>query len=186
MSYHLSDSVIGHKTRPHEILAKKHLLIVGGSVLDRKRLVNELKYTNDRETYHFSKGMKTFDEYIEFLRKHRLYGSQNTSKRYNINQILEFHWEWFRESNALLILEELTDFEFNWKLEILRNAVYALDQMKKQEHNVRLIITQEDENGILEQLSASLHVAEKERRTKLQIVMQNIALLNLDQSAEMK
>ena len=161
------------------ILNRKHLLVVGGTEAERQRFVDEIIITSDFETFRFPKGMKSFGEYYEFVKKKKLYHPWYKQKTYNMHQILDFHDDWMAGNNSLVIMEELDSMEEEWKIELLRTYLSEIENHKKGEKFIHLIISQESENGLLQKLSQVVNVRENERRTSKQIVEQNIEIVDI-------
>jgi hypothetical protein len=98
------------------ILNTKHLLIVGKSEIERKVFISEIIKNANFETFRFPSKMKSFDEYHNFIKTHRLYSPWYEAKSYNENQILDFHWDWISQNNSLIIMEEIDLMENIWKI----------------------------------------------------------------------
>ena len=161
------------------ILNKKHLLIIGKSEVDRRNFIHDTIKLVNLETFRFPSGMNSFDEYYEFIKKEKLYNPWYKTKSYNANQIIDFHWEWIRENNSLIVIEEFHKMEDPWRIELLRIYLNEIENKKTNEKKIHLIISQENENGLFEELSNVINLREKERRTKKQIVEQNIEVINI-------
>ena len=56
-----------------KILGKKHLLLVGGNKTERQSVVTKIIQNTNYETFRFPKEIKLIDEYIDFVRKNKLY-----------------------------------------------------------------------------------------------------------------
>ena len=163
------------------ILNKKHLLIIGESEIERRNFINDLIVGLNFEAFRFPSNMKLFDEYCDFIKKEKLYEPWYKAKNYNINQILDFHWDWVSESNSLIIMEEFEQMEENWRIELLRIYLNEIENRKKGEKKIHLIISQESENGLTEKLSNIIDIRENERRTEKQIVEQNLEIIDISE-----
>ncbi|MDH7448424.1 hypothetical protein [Aquimarina sp. 2201CG14-23] len=96
--------------------------------------------------------------------------------------IWNFHRDWITENNSLLVLEEIQDMEERWKFEIIRLCLNEMDYRKKGNDTIHLIISQENENKIVDKLANSIFpIREKERRTKTQIIEQNIEIIDISE-----
>jgi len=162
------------------ILNKKHLLIIGKSQLERQNFISGIIRNVNFETFRFPPNMRLFDQYYDFVKKEKLYKPWYNAKTYNGNQILDFHWDWISENNSLIIMEEFELMEENWKIELLRIYLNEIENQKKSEKKIHLIISQENENGLTEKLSKVIDFRENERRTKKQIVEQNLEIISIE------
>ena len=162
-----------------KILNKKHLLIIGKTAKERKEFISNLISISNLDTFRFKSGMKSFDEYCDFIKSKSLFSPWYESKSYNINQILDFHWDWLENNNSLLVMEEFDNFEERWQIELLRIYTTLNDTSKKGDKTVHVIITLESENNLLDKISEVITLSEKERRTKKQVVEQNLAIITL-------
>jgi len=162
-----------------DILNKKHLLIIGASEIERRSFINDLIVGLNFEVFRFPSNMKLFDEYYDFIKKEKLYEPWYKAKKYNGNQILDFHWDWISENNSLIIMEEFEQMEERWKIELLRIYLNEIENRKKGEKKIHLIISQENENGLIEKLANVIERRENERRTEHQIIAQNLETLNI-------
>jgi hypothetical protein len=167
------------KTKTKNILNKKHLLIIGKSEIERRNFINDLILGLNFEVFRFPSNMKLFDEYYDFVKKEKLYEPWYNAKSYNGNQILDFHWNWISENNALIVMEEFEQMEESWRIELLRIYLNEIGNRKKGEKKIHLIISQESENGLTEKLAQVIDIRENERRTKKQIVQQNLEIINI-------
>lgn len=162
-----------------ETLKKKHLLIVGKSEIERRNFVTTIIENANYETFRFPSKMRLFDEYYDFIKKEQLYNAWYEAKSYNGNQILYFHWDWISENKSLLVLEEFDFMEESWKIELLIFFIKEIENRKKGENKIKVIITQDVENGIIEKVSNVINTKENEKRTKRQIIEQNLELINI-------
>ena len=161
------------------ILNIKHLLITGKSETERRKFINDLIVGVNFEVFRFPSNMKLFDEYYEFIKKEKLYKPWYDAKSYNGNQILDFHWDWITENNSLIIMEEFGQMEERWRIELLRIYLNEIENRKKGEKKIHLIISQESENGLTEKLAKVIDTRENERRTEKQVVLQNLEIINI-------
>ncbi len=160
-------------------LNKKHLLIIGKTDIERKKFINDLLEVVNLEVFRFPSNMKLFDEYFDFIKKEKLYEPWYDAKTYNGNQILDFHWDWISDNNSLVVMEEFEQMEERWQIELLRIYLNEIENRKKGEKKVHLIISQENENGLIEKLARVIDKRDDERRTERQIVEQNLETLEI-------
>jgi hypothetical protein len=161
------------------ILNKKHLLVVGKSEIERRNFVSNLIENANYETFRFPSKMRLFDEYYDFVKKEHLYNPWYESKSYNRNQILDFHRDWIAENNSLLVIEECDFMEEIWKIELLIFFINETENRKKGQDKIKIILSQDSENGLIDKLAIVMNIKENEKRTKRQIVEQNLELINL-------
>jgi len=163
------------------LLDKKHLLIIGKSEIERRKFITDLITSVNLEVFRFPSSMKLFNEYCDFIKKEKLYKPSYHAKTYNGNQILDFHWDWISENNSLIIIEEFDKMEESWCIELLRIYLNEIENRKKGEKKIHLIISQRDENGLTEKLSKVIYLRETERRTKKQIIEQNLKIIDISE-----
>ncbi len=164
-----------------DILNKKHLLIIGKSEIERRNFINDLIIGLNFEVFRFPSNMKLFEEYYDYIKKEKLYEPWYNAKSYNGNQILDFHWDWISENNALIVMEEFEQMEEIWRIELLRIYLNEIENRKKGEKKIHLIISQESENGLIEKLAKVIDIRENERRTEKQVVQQNLEIINIQE-----
>ncbi|WP_420573455.1 hypothetical protein [Kordia sp.] len=164
-----------------KILRKKHVLIIGKSETERRHFINQLLNIVNYETFRFPKAMRTIDEYFNFIKKHQLYQPWYPQKSYNSNQILDFHWDWITENNSLIVMEEFQYMEKQWQIELIKEYINAIENHKKGEKHIHLIISQDSENEIVSEISETIFIQENERRTKIQIMAQNLEIIDLSE-----
>lgn len=159
-------------------LSKKHLLILGGTPDQRKDLVGQIISGANRDFFRFPKGMKTIDEYVDFVRKEGLFRPWYEKKgRYGTNQILDFHRDWIAENNALIILEDLDEMEERWKLDLLKTYFREIQNRQKGEKKIGLVITQEEEGGLIQKLADQVYISENDRRNSTQIINGSVEVM---------
>ena len=164
-----------------EKLYKKHLLIVGGNKTQRQKLIDEIITQANLDFFYFPIGMKTIDKYIDFVRKENMYQEWYLKKgKFGSNQILDFHRDWILENNSLVILGEFQEMEQRWKMDIIRTYIEQIENKKKGEKTIKLIISQEDENDLIEDLTREIYVKDGERRTKRQIIEGNLEVIEIE------
>ena len=161
------------------LLNKKHLLIVGKSEIERRNFVSYIIENANYETFRFPSKMRLFDEYYDFIKKQKLYKPSYQAKSYNGNQILDFHWDWIAENNSLLVIEEFDFMEEKWKMELIRIFLNEINNRKKGEDKIKVILSQDSENGLIENLSNLINFKDNEKRSKRQIIEQNLELINI-------
>ncbi len=163
-----------------EILKKKHLLVIGKTEVDRKNFITEIIKTADYETFRFPAKMATFDDYFYAMKKMQLYEPWYEAKRYNGHAIWDFHEAWIYQNNSLIVLEEVQNMEVRWKNEIIRIYINVIDYKTKGKDTVHLIISQNEEANLIEELANSMQpIRNNERRTKKQIVEQNLQIIDI-------
>ena len=165
--------------KAQNILNRKHLLIIGKSEIERRNFINDLIVGLNFEVFRFPSNMKLFDEYYDFIKKEKLYEPWYKAKSYNGNQILDFHWDWVSESNSLVIMEEFEQMEESWRIELLRIYLNEIENRKKGEKKIHLIISQESENELTEKLAKVIDARENEGRTERQVVGQNLEIITI-------
>jgi len=165
--------------KAQNILNRKHLLIIGKSEIERRNFINDLIVDLNFEVFRFPSNMKLFDEYYDFIKKEKLYEPWYKAKSYNGNQILDFHWDWVSESNSLVIMEEFEQMEESWRIELLRIYLNEIENRKKGEKKIHLIISQESENELTEKLAKVIDARENEGRTERQVVGQNLEIITI-------
>lgn len=162
-------------------LARKHLLIIGGTKPQKQKLIDEIISKANLDFFRFPIGMKTIDEYVSFVRKENLYRAWYDKKgKFGSNQLLDFHRDWILENNVLIIMEEIQEMEAGWKMDLLGSYAKEIQNQQKAVKTIRLIITQDTENDLLNNLADSLYVHENEKRTKRQIVDGVFDVIELD------
>lgn len=163
------------------ILNKKHLLIVGGTKEERKKIINQLIMEANYETYRFPSNMKTLCDYLKYVEKQNLYDAWYQQKgKFETNQLLDFHWDWMHQNNALIVLEEFQLMEEVWKIELIRIFLEKIENHKKDEPFIHLIASQEKESNIIEKLTKKIFISKKENRTKRQIAEGSLKVINID------
>jgi hypothetical protein len=162
-------------------LNKKHLLIIGGNKIKRQQLIDTIINRANLEFFRLPKGMISIDEYIDAVRKEELYQPWYTKKgKFGCNQILDFHRDWISENNSLVTLEEFQKMEQRWKMEIIRTYLEEIQNRKKGKKTIRLIISQENENGLIDKLAEEIHIKDNERRTKKQIIEGSLEIIEIN------
>jgi hypothetical protein len=163
-------------------LSKKHLLIIGGSKTERHDLIDKIINQANLEFFRFPKGMNSIDEYIDFVRKENLYHAWYTQKgKFGSNQLLDFHRDWISENNSLIIMEEVQEMEHRWKIDLLGTYIEQIQNRKKEDKTIRFVISQENEDGLINNLIENVYAVEGERRTKRQIIEGSIELITIDE-----
>lgn len=163
------------------ILDKKHLLIIGKSEIDRHRFVSEIIQQTNFETFRFPKGIKSVHEYVDFVRKNDLYTPWYSKKgKHGTNQTLDFHRDWIAENNSLVVLEEFQDMEERWKLDLLDSYLTQVEIRKKGQKIIHLIISQEEEDDLIDKLCEKTRPRENERRTKRQIIEGSLEVITIE------
>jgi hypothetical protein len=167
---------------------KKHLLIVGKSKTERRTFLNNIISATDKIIYRFPADIRTFDEYIEQVRILfpfiPINWHEQNPKKWTRNQVWDFHLDWTNNSHSILIIiEEFGSMDESWKLEILRAYImksYYDEKKKAYKSSFQLIITQEQEENIINQLSEMVSLNEGERRTGIQMVLGKLKVIDLE------
>lgn len=161
-------------------LNKKHLLIVGGNKEERQKIVNKIIIRANLQFFSFPKNRSSIVEYVDFVRKENLYQAWYSKKgKFGINQMLDFHWDWISENNSLVVLEEFQQMEQSWKIDLIRIYIEQLENRKKGDNLIRLIVSQENEENLIENLAAQIYVKDNERRTKRQVIEGSVEVVEL-------
>jgi len=161
-------------------LKRKHLLLIGGSENDRRHFINEMIVKVNYEVHRFPRKMTSLYNYIDFVRKENLFDPWYTQKgKFGTNQMLDFHWDWVSESNSLVILEEFQEMEETWKLELIKLYINQIENRKKGEKKVHLMVTQEEEENLIDKLCKKIEIEEYQRRTKRQIIEGSLQIIDI-------
>ena len=78
-------------------------------------------------------------------------------------------------------MEEFGKMEERWQIELLRIYLNEIENRKKEEKKIHLIISQESEDGLIEKISKVIQSRINERRTKKQIVEQNLEIIDISE-----
>ncbi|QHT70022.1 hypothetical protein GXP67_26940 [Rhodocytophaga rosea] len=167
---------------------RKNLFVVGKSAADRQRFVDNIVATTNKVVYRFPPNIRSFDNYIEQVR--RLFPFVPTNwheqnpKKWTRNQVWDFHLDWTNNTHSILIvIEEFGKMEENWEIEIIRDYLqksYYQEQINNPLVNFQLIVTQEEDEGIVEKLSAIFGLKENEKRTSNQVISGKLQVINLE------
>lgn len=169
-------------TKAINLLFKKHVLIVGKSETERRSFINDLLSKVNMETFRSSLYMENIDDYINFIKRNKMYAPFYEAKSYSSDQILDFHWSWIAETHGVLvILEEFDRMEQIWKLQILKDYIQAVENRTKGQQVIKLIVSQQEENELLKELETIIDVTETDRRTKSQALLQSLAVVDLSE-----
>jgi hypothetical protein len=167
---------------------RKHILIVGKSSNDRLKFLNELITGTNKKAYRFPPNLRTFDEYIEQVRKlfpfvPTTWKEQNP-KKWTRNQVWDFHLDWTENThNILVILEEFGEMEANWKFEIIKHYLqtsYYQEGQNDNNLNFQLIITQDKDDGLVENLIPIFGLNDNESRTEDQVILGKLKIIDLE------
>ncbi len=162
------------------IITKKHLLIVGGTEMERRKMISKLIEKTNFETFRFPRGMKSFEEYIDFVRKEKLYTPwYETKGKHGINQVYDFHFDWIHDNHCLVVIEDIHMMEEPWNLNIISLYINEVENHKKGEKFIHLVISQDEEYDLIEKLSEEIYLSENENRTKRQIVEGSLKVIEL-------
>jgi len=164
-----------------EKLKRKHLLIIGGQEIQRKKLIDNILKAANFEFFRFPKQMKTIDNYLDFVRRENLYQPWYSKKgKFNDNQVLDFHRDWISENNSLVIMEEFQNMDKRWKMDLLKSYIDEVENRKKGEKTMRLIISQENENELIGNLSNEFYTNENDSRTPEQIIKGSLEIIEVE------
>ncbi len=72
-------------------LKNKNLFIVGGSFYERKSFISKIIELTNYETFRFPNKMESLNDYLNYIRKEKLYSPYYEKESYNLNQIVDFH-----------------------------------------------------------------------------------------------
>ena len=167
---------------------QKHLIVVGKSEVERHQFVQHLIETSSKLVYKFPPGIKSFDEYIEHVRRIFPFipvnwDEQNPNK-WTLNQVWDFHSDWTDNTHSILmVIEEFGKMEEEWKIEILRHYLstsYYQEEPGKSYPNFQLIVTQDEDDDIIDKIIPSFGLKEDEKRTEKQIIEGKMDLINLE------
>lgn len=165
------------------ILERKHILVIGKSERERQDFISQIVKAAGFETFRFPKKMTVLDDYLAFVRKENMYQPWYEKKgKFGTNQILDFHRDWISQNNVLIIMEEFDLMEERWRDDLLKTYIREVQNRKKDEKGIHLIVSQETENGVINMLMSDLERDENEKRTPEQIVLQNIAIFDISDS----
>ncbi len=165
-------------------LDKKHLLIIGADEGERSKFVNLILEQTYYETFRFPKGMKTIYDYVDFVRARNLYTPWYTKKgKFGTNQLLDFHRDWISDNHSLVILEEIDQWEENWKIDLLKSYLNEVVTRQKGQKVIHLIVSQESEHNLLQKLEEEFCLAEEEGRTKQQVIEGCFEIIELNEYA---
>lgn len=169
-------------------LDRKHLLIVGGKKDDRHKFLNDLLSGTNKEVYRLSPNLRTFDEYIEQIRKLFPFVPTNWKEQnptnWTRNQVWDFHLDWTENTHSILIIiEEFGDMESAWKVKIIRDYIqtsYYQEEQNKGLPNFQLIVTLDKDDGLVENLIPIFGLNDNETRTEEQVIMGKLKIIDLD------
>ncbi len=163
-----------------KILSKKHLFLIGGTKLERKRTVTSIIEKSEYASYRFPSGIESIDDYLAYIRKEKLFTPwYETKGKHGSNQVIDFHMDWIKENEVLVIMEEIQMMDEKWKLEIICWYIDVIENHKKGEKFSHLLITQDEENNLVKRLAEIINVKDNHNRTKIQIVKNNLKIYDL-------
>ena len=160
-------------------LKNKNLFIVGGSFYERKSFISKIIELTNYETFRFPNKMESLNDYLNYIRKEKLYSPYYEKESYNLNQIFDFHIDWLYNNEVLLIIEEIDMMEENSKIDLIRLYTEEIEFHKKGMKFPHLIITQQNENGLIKKLGNTIQYNTNNKRTREQVVSQNLKLIDL-------
>ncbi|EAZ79939.1 hypothetical protein ALPR1_14959 [Algoriphagus machipongonensis] len=167
---------------------KKHLLIVGKSEKERREFVDQLVGNSSKVIYRFPANIQGFDQYIDQVRTLFPFIPVNwyeqNPKKWTTNQVWDFHLDWTENTHSILIvMEEFGLMEEDWKIEILRHYLitsYHQEQPDKSNVNFQLILTQQEDDHLVDKLSSVIELKENEKRSARQMIEGKLKIVNLD------
>jgi hypothetical protein len=83
------------------------------------------------------------------------------------------------------VLEEFGQMEQRWKMELLKTYLTELESKKKGEKKIHLILSQPNEDDLIDELSNLFEPKKSDNRTKRQIVEQNLCVLDLESTTKL-
>lgn len=163
-----------------KILSKKHLLLVGGTKKERQSMVTKIIENVNYETFRFPKEMRFIDDYLDYVRKNKLFNPWYEVKgKHGDNQVLDFHSDWISENHSLIVIEEIQMMEERWRIELINWYLKEVENHKKGEKLIHLVISQDEENGLIEKLSESSCIENLRNRTKRQIIEGSLKTIDI-------
>lgn len=160
----------------NRITFQKHLLICGKTGQERNSHLHYILASCDLETFRFPTSMKSFNDYLKFIRTKGLFSpSYETKAKYNLNQILDFHIDWIAENNCLFVFEEFDKTDEGFRVEILRMMINTLEKYKKSA--VKIIVLLEDETELIRNLNKI--VSKTPYKTQSEVVKSNLQIISL-------
>ena len=161
-------------------LDRKHLLVVGGDVASRKRLIDAILERTHYETFRFPSGMTTLDEYMNFVKREKLYDPWYPSRGgYNYNAVIDFHHDWISDNHSLVVLEEINHFEETWKIEWLKAYIEEVANRRSGQRVIHLIVSQERESGLLSEIEKNYSPPDTDRRTARQVIDGSVDVVDI-------
>lgn len=171
-------------------LNRKHIIIVGRKHDDRRKFLNDLIASTDKQVYRLSPNLRTFDDYIEQVRKIFPFvptdWKEQNPKNWTRNQIWDFHLDWTENTHSILIIiEEFGEMEPDWKVKIIRDYIqtsYYQEGKSNGQLNFQLIVTQDKDGDLIAKMIPIFGLTENEKRTEEQVILGKLKVINLDQS----
>ncbi|MCW3167731.1 hypothetical protein OMO38_04235 [Chryseobacterium sp. 09-1422] len=155
---------------------QKHILIVGKTEEERHKTLAQILENNNLELIRFPKSMKSLSDYLNIVQAKKLFSPFYEAKRkYNDNQIFDFHIDWIAENNSLFVFEEFQNVDDKFSLEIMRIVINNLEANHRS--GTKIIMTLEDETGLINRLGEIVN--ETEYKTKTQVVESNLQIIAL-------
>ena len=169
-------------------ISKKHLLVIGKSEKERHEFVDNVVETSSKQVYRFPTNIKNYYEYIDQVRTLfpfiPINWEEQNPNKWTYNQVWDFHLDWTDNTHSILIvIEEFGKMEEKWKVAILRDYLttsYNQEAPNKSHLNFQLIVTQQEEDNLVEKLSAVFGLNENESRTAQQVILGKLEVINLD------
>ena len=181
MEISIADEIYKMYKKIKGILKRKHIVVIGKTKKERHQFINKIVEYSNFETHRFPIGMKDFYEYIEYVKKNSLFSPSYSSRgKWNFDQVYDFHQDWMIGNNCLVVMEELQEMEAGDYSEILGLFLDEIKRHKKGDRFIHLLISQENENGLIEKLIPYIYLEEKENRTTQQIVEGSFEFIDLD------
>ncbi|EZH73443.1 hypothetical protein ATO12_16005 [Aquimarina atlantica] len=173
-----------------ELYRNKHLLIIGKSETDRRLFINNLIEGVHREVVRTPRGITTLDDYADFIKKVKMYNPDYKTAGYPpfpALQLVYSHHDILRkeDNSCLMIIDELDQInpkEVGYVERTIKILIERLDDLKKGEKSIQLIVSQENENDLIDKLAKRDNVYgsnRNARRTYKQIVEQNLKIIDI-------
>ena len=167
---------------------KKHILIVGKTQVDRSEFLNGLIAGTNNLVYRFPPFLRTFDEYIEEVKKLFPFVPANwkkqNPKKWTKDQVWDFHLDWTEYTHSILIIiEEFGEMEAPWKVEIIRDYIqksYYQEGQHNGRPNFQVIVTLDKDYNLVEKIIQAFGLTDKETRTEEQVILGKLKIIDLD------
>lgn len=161
-------------------IKSNHLIIALGTKDQQQQFVQDVIRQTNYATHVPRQPIRTINDYVEFIRDHELYQAwYHSKKKFNSNQLLDFHRDWLIDNNSLLVLEAFHELEDRWKVDLIQGFIEA--QQHGNSKNTRAIITLDQLGDWYDMLfDINWFKRKKDKRTNQQIVMGGLEIIYLD------